>query len=130
CSERTAAWYERIALAAERDGAGGLVRAIYGEGTSRRARGDARAIAHVARMLTSLHADPLTPKLAAIACPVLLLVGEKDLMGPKASQTIHDALPPGRADLVVVPGCGHWLQLDAPSEVIGALDRWRAAIGR
>jgi 3-oxoadipate enol-lactonase len=126
CSERTAGWYERIALAAERDGGDGLVRAIYGENSSRRVRGDAAAIAHVARMLTSLYRDPLTPRLAAIACPVLLLVGEKDLMGPKASQTIRDALPPGRAELEVMPGCGHWLQLDAPDAVIAALDRWRA----
>jgi pimeloyl-ACP methyl ester carboxylesterase len=126
CSERTAAWYERIALAAETHGGDGLVRAIYGESSTRRVRGDARAIAHVARMLTSLHRDPLTQKLAAIACPVLLLVGEKDLMGPKASQTIRDALPPGSAELVVMPNCGHWLQLDAPDDVIAALDRWRA----
>jgi len=124
CSVRTAAWYERIALAAEQGGGDGLVRAIYGEGSGRRARGDARAIAQVARMLTSLHRDPLTPRLAAIACPVLLLVGEKDLMGPKASQTIRDALPPRHAELVVMPGCGHWLQIDAPGQVIAALDRW------
>jgi 3-oxoadipate enol-lactonase len=130
CSERTAAWYERIAFAAERDGGDGLMRAIYGEGTARRARGDARAIAHVARMLCSLYQDPLTPKLSAIACPVLLLVGEKDLMGPKASLSIRDALPPGGAELVVMPGCGHWLQLDAPAAVIAEVDRWRLAIGR
>jgi len=126
CSERTAAWYERIAQAAEREGGDGLVRAIYGESSTRRVRGDAAAIAHIARMLTSLYREPLTPQLASIACPVLLLVGEKDLMGPKASQTIRDALPPGRAELVVMPGCGHWLQLDAPDAVIAALDRWRA----
>ncbi len=126
CSERTAAWYERIALAAEQHGGEGLVRAIYGEGSGRRVRGDARAIAQVARMLCSLHHDPLTPKLAAIACPVLLLVGEKDLMGPKASQTIRDALPPGRAELIEMPGCGHWLQLDVPTDVIAAFDRWWA----
>jgi len=28
---------------------------------------------------------------------------------------------------VVMPGCGHWLQLDAPDAVIAALDRWRSA---
>ena len=129
CSERTAAWYERIALAAEQRGGDGLVRAIYGEGSTRRVRGDAAAIAHVARMLTSLYRDPLTPQLAAITCPTLLLVGEKDLMGPKASQTIRDALPDGRAELFVMPGCGHWLQLDAPAAVIAALDRWSARVG-
>jgi 3-oxoadipate enol-lactonase len=129
CSERTAAWYGRIADAGERDGGDGLMRAIYGEGTGRRTRGDPRAIAQIARMLTSLYHDPLTPQLAAIACPVLLLVGEKDAMGPKASETICDALPPGRGELEVVPGCGHWLQLDAPGAVIAAIDRWLPKIG-
>jgi 3-oxoadipate enol-lactonase len=127
CSERTAAWYERIAHGAETAGGDGLMRAIYGDGTNRRARGDPQAMAHVARMLTTLYSDPLTPQLFAIACPVLLLVGEHDRMGPKASQIIHDALPPGRAELHVLPGCGHWLQLDAPAAVIAALDRWRTA---
>jgi 3-oxoadipate enol-lactonase len=124
CSERVAGWYERIALAGEKEGLEGLARTIYGESSRKRVRGDSQGIAHVTRTLESLYDDPLTPKLAAIACPVLLLVGEKDPMGPKASQIIHDALPAGSARLEVLPGRGHWLHVEAPSEVIGALDRW------
>jgi pimeloyl-ACP methyl ester carboxylesterase len=73
-------------------------------------------------MLGSLYDDPLTPKLAAIASPVLLLVGEQDPMGPKASATIADALVDGR--LEVVPDCGHWIHVDEPEILVAAFERW------
>ena len=124
CSERVAQWYERIAVAGEEGGAAGLARAIYGDETHKRIAGDARGIAHVTRTLKSLHDDPLTPKLTHIGCPVLLLVGEKDHMGPHASEIIARALPEGRARLEVLPERGHWLHVEAPDAVIEALDRW------
>lgn len=113
CSERVARWYDRIAAAGETDGLAGLSRAIYGEKSEKQIRGDARGIAHVTRTLKSLHDDPLTPKLAEVACPALLIVGEKDPMGPKASEIIESALPAGRARLVVMPSLGHWLHVEA-----------------
>jgi 3-oxoadipate enol-lactonase len=128
CSERVAAWYERIARAGEEEGLEGLARTIYGPSARRRIRGDSQGIAHVTRTLESLFDDPLTPKLAALACPVLLLVGEKDPMGPKASQIIHDALPAGRARLEVIAGRGHWLHVEAAPEVVRAFDRWRTGL--
>ena len=73
-------------------------------------------------MLKSLHSDPLTPKLGDIQCPALLTVGEKDPMGPKASEIVHDAMPAGRAELLRVPDKGHWLQLEAVEPVVAALD--------
>ncbi len=126
CNEKVAGWYERIALAGESDGCEGLGRAIYGKDSRKEIRGDAQGIAHVTRMLKSLHPDPLTPRLDQLACPVLLLVGEKDPMGPKASVIIHEALPPGRSDLVTLPGLGHWLHVEAPEHVVESLDEWRA----
>ena len=86
--------------------------------------GDAQGIAHVTRALGSLYTDPLTPKLGALACPALLLVGEKDPMGQRASEILRDAMPEGRAVLEVVPGRGHWLHVEAPDTVVGAIDRW------
>lgn len=124
CRERVAGWYERIALAGERDGTSGLARAIYGEESKKQIIGDAQGIAHVTRMLKSLHSDPLTPKLGNIRCPALLAVGERDPMGPKASEIVHDAMPSGRAILLRVPDKGHWLQLEATRPLIGALDDW------
>lgn len=72
--------------------------------------------------LESLHDDPLTPKLAAIRCPVLLIVGEKDPMGPRASEIIAVRLPAAR--LEVVPDCGHWVHVEKPQAVLEAFDRW------
>jgi len=124
CVEKVARWYERIAKAGEERGNDGLREAIYGADSRKEIRGDAQGIAHVTRMLASLYDAPLTPELDRLRCPVLLTVGEKDPMGPKASRILYDALPPGSAALVTVPGRGHWLQLDAPQELVAALDAW------
>ncbi len=124
CNERTASWYERIAQAGESQGLEGIAQAIYGKGASRRVEGDAQGISHVTRTLKSLHSDPLTPKLATISCPALLLVGENDPMGPRASELIAQALPSGAASLTVLPGCGHWIHVEAADSVLEALDGW------
>jgi 3-oxoadipate enol-lactonase len=124
CREKVAGWYERIARAGEQDGNAGLRRAIYGEKSEKEILGDAQGIAHVTRMLKSLHSDPLTPKLRDIECPALMAVGEKDPMGPKASEIVFDAMPAGRALLLRVPEKGHWLQLEAVDPVVAALDGW------
>jgi 3-oxoadipate enol-lactonase len=124
CREQVARWYERIARAGETDGNTGLSRAIYGEASRRQIVGDAQGIAHVTRMLTSLHDDPLTVKLAGLRCPVLLLVGEDDPMGPRASEIVHDAIPRGFAKLVRIPDRGHWLQLDSTSTVAREIHVW------
>ena len=128
CNERTATWYERIATAGETDGTEGLSRAIYGKDSKRRVVGDPVGIAAVTRTLKSLHSDPLTPKLDAIACPTLLLVGENDPMGPHASEIISHSLRKGLATLEVLPGCGHWIHVEAADAVIDAVDRWLPAV--
>jgi pimeloyl-ACP methyl ester carboxylesterase len=124
CLERVAGWYERIAVAGEQHGNEGLGRAIYGEKSNKQISGDAQGIAHVTRMLKSLYTDPLTPKLGDIRCPALMMVGEKDPMGPKASEIVYDAMPTGRAELLRIPDKGHWLQLEAVEPVVAALDGW------
>ena len=125
CNEKTAGWYERIALAGESGGTDGISQAIYGKRAPRSVTGDAQGIAHVTRTLKSLFDDPLTPKLSDIRCPALLLVGEKDPMGPRASEIIADRMPD--ATLEVVPGAGHWIHVEAPDVFVGALDPWLAA---
>jgi 3-oxoadipate enol-lactonase len=124
CREKVAGWYERIALAGEEDGNAGLARAIYGEKSAKEIEGDAQGIAHVTRMLKSLYTDPLTPKLSDVRCPALMTVGEKDPMGPRASEIVHAALPTGRAALLRVPDKGHWLQLEAVEAIVATLDAW------
>ena len=126
CNEKTARWYERIALAAESDGHEGLARAIHGEKSKQRIEGDAQGIAHVTRTLKELYSDPLTPKLAELRCPVLLLVGEKDPMGSRASQIIADEVGSELSTIQVLPGCGHWIHLEAAPAVLDVIDAWAA----
>lgn len=124
CNERTARWYERIAAAGEADGLPGLSRAIYGKNSKKEVVGDAQGIAHVTRTLKSLQTDPLTPKLSAITCPVLLLVGANDPMGPRASELIAVALRHARTKLEVIPDAGHWIHVEATETVQTAIDDW------
>jgi pimeloyl-ACP methyl ester carboxylesterase len=124
CRSKVADWYERIALAGESEGCAGLGRSIYGEKSKKEILGDAQGIAHVTRMLKSLYSDPLTPRLKEISCPVLLLVGEKDPMGPKASEIIRDALPEGIATFEQIAERGHWLHIDSHEAVVRAMDAW------
>ena len=126
CTEKVAGWYERIAKAGEEHGNRGLAQAIYGEKSKKEIRGDAEGISRVTRMLKSLFDDPLTPKLAGVTCPVLVLVGEKDPMGPKASELLYTALPRGRAEFLSIPERGHWVHVEAAFEVVAALDAWLA----
>lgn len=51
----------------------------------------------------------------------MLLVGDQDPMGPRASEIIRDHM--AGALLEVVPGRGHWLHVDAPEVVLAAIDR-------
>jgi pimeloyl-ACP methyl ester carboxylesterase len=60
------------------------------------------------------------PTLAGIDVPVLVLVGEDDVLTPPAeSEAMAAALPDAR--LVRVPGAGHLVALERPGEVAGAL---------
>ena len=122
CNEKTARWYERIAQAGETEGIVGLRRSIYGERSCKPILGDAIGISAVTRMLGSLFDDPLTPKLPTIACPSLLIVGDKDPMGPKASSILANRFP--RAELVTVEECGHWVHVERPDAVVEAIDRF------
>jgi len=124
CNERTARWYERIAAAGEEGGCAGIARAIYGATNPREVHGNAIGISHVTRTLKSLFDAPLTPELGQLDCPVLLLVGENDPMGPRASEQIADSISPARAELAVVPGVGHWVHVEAPGAFEAELDRW------
>ena len=57
---------------------------------------------------------------ASIRCPVLLLVGQRDLMAPaKNAAALSAALSDRR--VVTVPDCGHSLMTEAPDAVLDAL---------
>ena len=63
--------------------------------------------------------------LPQIACPTLVMTGELDgWAGPEQHRAIADAIP--NSELVIVPGAGHMIQLEAPDAVNAAIARWLA----
>ena len=65
---------------------------------------------------TSFHSR----KNAAVRCPALLLVGERDVMTPpKGARALADALPDART--VVLPDCGHMMMVEQPDATLDAL---------
>lgn len=72
--------------------------------------------------------EDLRPLLPAIACPLLVAVGEDDMLAPPAcSAEIAAAVPQAR--LLRLPRCGHLLTWEQPAAVSAALAAWRAALG-
>lgn len=100
------------------------------------AGGDLRAalFAMVERMSPAIHQAQITalldrpdaePLLAAIACPVLIGVGDGDVWSPpERHRAIADAIP--HATYVVFPRSGHMAPLEAPEAVTRALADWMA----
>jgi len=119
---KAAAWYSKIAQAGVDDGIDGLAETIYGTGRQREIRGDAVGIAEVTRTLEALHTDPLTPHLAHVGCPALLLVGEHDPMGVKATAIVADAIADSTVEFV--DGVGHWVHVQRPDAMLAAYDNW------
>jgi pimeloyl-ACP methyl ester carboxylesterase len=61
--------------------------------------------------------------LPRIACPTLVMTGELDgWAGPEQHRAIADAIP--NSELVIVPGAGHMIQIEAPDAVNTAIARW------
>lgn len=63
--------------------------------------------------------------LASVACPVLVMCGDSDLLTPpQCSQEIAALVPTAR--LVMVPQCGHMLTMEQPEIVNATLLEWLA----
>lgn len=61
--------------------------------------------------------------LPRIACPTLVMTGERDgWAGPEQHRAIAEAIP--NSELVIVPGAGHMIQIEAPDAVNTAIARW------
>ena len=57
---------------------------------------------------------------AKVKCPVLFVLGERDMMmPPKTAQSLQEKIPGSRT--IVIPGAGHTLQAEAPDAVLDAL---------
>jgi len=75
-----------------------------------------------ARLIDAFRQIDITPRLEEIQCPVLVMVGEQDLLKPpRYSRLIAERIR--NAELVVVPGAGHAVVLEQPGIInAGLLD--------
>lgn len=67
------------------------------------------------------------PLLPQVACPVLVVCGESDLLTPPEHAREMAALIPG-ARLELLPGCGHLLTWEQPERVNALLIGWLAGL--
>jgi pimeloyl-ACP methyl ester carboxylesterase len=78
--------------------------------------------AQINALLSRPAVDDVLPR---IQCPTLVMTGELDTWSPPSQhRDIAVAIP--NAELVVVPGAGHMIQLEAPEAVNAAIRTWRA----
>lgn len=69
------------------------------------------------------------PFLSRIACPTLMIVGDRDaITPPEHAREIADGIPGAR--LVVLPDCGHLSTLERPEAVSAAIVGFLADAGR
>ncbi|GAA0271491.1 alpha/beta hydrolase [Alteraurantiacibacter aestuarii] len=76
--------------------------------------------AQINALVTRPEVETLLPQ---IACPTLVMTGELDAWaGPQQHEAIAARITNSR--LVIVPGAGHMIQLEAPDAVNEAIKRW------
>jgi pimeloyl-ACP methyl ester carboxylesterase len=85
-------------------------------------KGQAMFDAQIKALLGRPEVASLLPQ---ITCPTLVMTGELDAWAPpKQHEAIADLLPD--AQLVIAPGAGHMIQLEAPDAVNAAIADWLA----
>ena len=76
-------------------------------------------VLHVALSAANAYQDGLD-RASNIACPTLLLLGQRDAMTPvKAARPLAEAIPGAR--VTTLPDCGHMLLAEQPDAVLDAL---------
>jgi pimeloyl-ACP methyl ester carboxylesterase len=79
-------------------------------------------------MLAALADVDLRPVLPTVAVPTLLVYGAEDVRAPRpVAEAMHRALP--RSRLVVVPGVGHDVALEAPDAFGAEVRRFLRTVG-
>ncbi len=78
-----------------------------------------------AQIKALLARPPFDDLLAQVRCPTLVMTGELDAWAPPSQHEEIAAAIPG-SKLVVVPGAGHMIQLEAPDAVNAAIANWLA----
>lgn len=131
CNARAHEYYQTLAALADQEQID-RVRKRLGLGREGGADSlDPRTLASVIRCMAGLHQRPLTPELARIRCPTLIVVGENDFLGVGGSVILHRNI--SGSGLEIVPGRGHGVFLEDPEGfnalVSGFLDQVRETAG-
>ncbi len=113
CNDRARQFYEDLAAIAEERGMDPVRKRLgIGADAAKQSPTDPATFARVARAMASLNAAPLTPRLAEIACPAQMIVGEKDFLGAGGSVILSRAIAGSR--LAIVPERGHGIFAEDP----------------
>ena len=111
-NERAAKWYEGLAQTAEQEGGEAVLKKVgLNEGAGALAP-NGTGFAKAARCMGGLHRSPLTPRLKELTCPVMMIVGDRDFIGPGGSVILHRNIPGSR--LEIVKDRGHGIYLEDP----------------
>jgi len=86
-----------------------------------RVRNTAEGLAASLRGMGTGAMTPVWDRLHELTMPATVVVGERDAKFREIGERLADALP--HADLVVVPGAGHAVHLEAPEALAALLER-------
>ena len=111
CNAKAHAWYESLAVTAETQGGEALLKKLGSRDVTDMPP-EGRGFARISRAMGGLHTEPLTSALAAVRCPTLVIVGEKDFLGVGGSVIISRKI--AGAELQIVPERGHALFHEDP----------------
>jgi pimeloyl-ACP methyl ester carboxylesterase len=117
--------YERFARVAEETGSTRVQDFFLSEDGA--PAPDAAGFAWMARAIATVHENPLTPQLAAIRCPVTVLVGTGDPIGVGGSVKIHRAIAGSK--LEILAGLNHVIHLEDPERISRLLSEAIARAG-
>lgn len=123
--DRAVAQWRQVVRAGEVNKLQGLARSVYGPTSRREVDGDGIGLTEIARALQAFGAKPLTPRLAEVRCPTVVLAGEQDPAGIAAARAVAAGI--AGATLEVVVGQGDAPHVGAPDAVATAI---RALVAR
>jgi 3-oxoadipate enol-lactonase len=106
CNAKAHAWYESLAVTAERQGGEALLKKL-GSRDACDAPPEPHGFARISRAMGGLHTAPITSELERVRCPTFVIVGEKDFLGVGGSVIISRRIAGAR--LEIVPGGVHAL---------------------
>ncbi len=118
-SAEQANWCREIVKAARMNAMQGIAHSIFGPISRKPVDGTAGPMTELAKLMETLHAEPITSRMSAITCPALVLVGENDNANSKA---LAEALPNGT--LETLAGHAHFVHKKAPATVVAAIEKF------